>query len=200
MSYDQPDYMRPRGPVTRVNDAHECDRLVAIASRVTEDMNMVSRGMLTRLKWAAVPVIDSITEEMEKQTLGAIRKIGVKKLYFVSTNPRFYDDEIEPQDYVYEVDLQSDDHGEYLTTTSDEFVIFPECISRYPRDNDFVLLYGAEGEHFIVAGPVDFVEEALGKSVSKARVEFQDWIGRQGSPKLGAHLQSIADRCSLFDG
>lgn len=194
------DRIRPYGPVKRIGDPQEVDRLVAIASRIADGTEMIYPLVLRMLDWAAVPVIDSILEEDEIRTVEAIQKRNVDELSVVCINSFLFGDESEPQDYVYKLDLRDQGNTNYLSTPSEEFVFFPIGVSRYPDRDDFIILNGTEGEYFIIAGPKPFVEEALGKSVDEGRAEFQNWIDQEKSEKLKYHLQGIADRCAPFSG
>ena len=193
------DHLRPHGPVTRISDDSECDRLLAQASRMTSSVERLSPLMLRQLEWVAVPVGDVVSRETEARILAIARQRGINTMSIVCTGPVIFSGEPYPQDYVYELDLTDAEATDFFMPPSHPFLYFPKTHERYPNPNAFALIFGDEGEYYAIAGLRDFVEEALGKSVEEARTDFQKWIDQEESDKIKKYLNDIADQYTSLD-
>jgi len=175
--------------VDDVSDARHLMMLRKLLHDLIEYPDNLSDTFVAGKQWAVCPVVDRPDEaDAERLCAAAAGLNDATKCYVVPVERMSFTE-------VYEAQLRKEAIAEILCF---EHLSLMNVVV-VPESRSFVLLKES-ADYFLVAGPRQFVEQAIGKTLAAARQDFDRAATVVAGDSRYVQLQPIADRYRRFDG
>jgi len=165
-----------------ITNQSEIARLRKIANDIVMDTHHFNMDWVSKKRWFIIPSESGITDEEATRLSAACHTFGYSECFAIATEPK----PLGPECYIFATTT----HG--ILETSYEFE--PNDHVFFPEDRGFAFLRPF-GLYSLLAGPIEFVQIAVGSNIEIARKIFWEFANDSNWPEADrSHLTSIAKK------